>query len=219
MTGTPISLEVDAILFDNDGVLVDSHAEVTEAWTQMANEFDLDGEELLKTAVGVRAIDTLSRYLEEPKLSAAYNRLADLEIALATRTRMLAGAETLLKSLPDSTWTVVTSAPRTLALARWAGAGITVPDQTVTGDDVSAGKPDPEPYLVGAKLLGVDPERCLVFEDSPSGGDAARAAGATVIAVGDQEWRFEPAARVDDLREVRGEALANGGLRLHIEHR
>ena len=198
-------------------MLVDSHAEVTEAWTQMANEFDLDAEELLRTAVGVRAIDTLSRFLSGPQLSAAYDRLADLEITLAKRTSLLSEAEALLQDLPDSIWTVVTSAPRTLAVARWAGAGITVPNRTVTGDDVSRGKPDPDPYLLGAKLLGVDPERCVVFEDSPSGGDAARAAGATVVAVGNQEWSFEPAARVVDLRQVHCEASASSPVRLRIK--
>jgi sugar-phosphatase len=98
---------------------------------------------------------------------------------------------------------VVTSASRDLARARWAGAGLDITGPTVTADDVTSGKPDPEPYLRGAALIGAAPERCVVFEDSASGARAARAAGADVIAVGDDAWDVEPLARVPDLRSVR----------------
>ncbi len=195
-------ISADAILFDNDGVLVDSHREVELAWRKLAAEFDLDAETLLPELIGVRAVDTLSRYLPPDRCRAATRRLEHLEVELATETEPLAGAIDLLAQLDGRRWTIVTSATRKLAEARWAGAGIAVPDKPVTADDVSRGKPDPEPFLVGARLLGVDPRRCLVFEDSPSGGAAAVAAGAMVVAVGSIEWPTPAVARVGDLTAV-----------------
>ncbi len=93
----------------------------------------------------------------------------------------------------------MTSASRRLALARWSGARIPIPTHTVTADDVTRGKPDPEPFVTGASRLGVDIADCLVFEDSESGARAGLSAGARVIAVGDIPWSFEPLARVPDL--------------------
>lgn len=195
-------IEVDAILFDNDGVLVDSHDQVDQAWRQLAGEFDLEADGLLAEVVGARAIDTLRRHLAPDQLDAGVARLEDIEVDLATATQPLAGAIELLKQLPEHQWSIATSASRRLAEARWAGAGIVPPPATVTADDVERGKPDPEPFLAGAKALGVDPTRCVVFEDSAPGGAAGLAAGAAVIAVGGQAWSVEPVARVRDLTEV-----------------
>ncbi|MEL6982755.1 MAG: HAD-IA family hydrolase [Actinomycetota bacterium] len=192
-------IDAEGILFDNDGVLVDSHAQTEQAWRTLADEFDLDIDTLLVELVGCRAADTLGRYLSGDRLSAAVDRLEDLEVELADQTEAGAGAAELLDGLPSDRWTVVTSAARRLAIARWRGAGLPIPPVTVTADDVTRGKPDPEPFLTGAARLGFDPSRCLVFEDSPSGGAAARAAGAAVIAVGAQPWNVEPDARVPDL--------------------
>ena len=103
---------------------------------------------------------------------------------------------------PADRWAIVTSATRRLGVARWTGASLPPAAQSVTFDDVTHGKPHPEPFLAGALRLGVPAERCVVFEDSASGGDAAAAAGASVVAVGGQPWRFTPAARVRDLSHV-----------------
>ncbi len=197
-----VQIEAEAILFDNDGVLVDSHAQTEQAWRTLAIEFGIDIGPLLVELVGRRAADTLSRHLSGSDLDAAVARLEDLEVGLAHLTEPGAGAAELLSRLPTGRWTVVTSAARRLAVARWQGAGLPVPPVTVTAEDVTRGKPDPLPFLVGAERLGIDPTRCLVFEDSPSGGEAARAAGAMVIAVGAQPWPIEPDARIPDLRAL-----------------
>lgn len=197
-----LSIQASAALFDNDGVLVDSHHQVEEAWTQIAEEYNLDIDRLLSELAGVRAHDTLVRYLGEPQLSAAIDRLESIELQLADQTPAIPGSSALLQSLPAGAWTIVTSASRVLALARWAGAGITPPAAVITAEDVSRGKPDPEPFLAGAALLGVPIEDCVVFEDSDSGGRAGQTAGARVVAVGEAPWSFEPFARVKDLSEV-----------------
>ncbi len=201
-SGSAVRIDVDGVLFDNDGVLVDSEAYVDRAWRQLATEFDLDIEMLTAERAGVRAIDTLSRHLAGDALAAAVGRLEDIEVALAADVEALPGAVELCASLPSGSWTIATSASHRLARARWAAAGIPEPASAVTADHVSAGKPDPEPYLLAASRLGLDPSRCVVFEDSPSGAEAARAAGAIPIAVGSVSWAFEPVVRIGDLGAV-----------------
>ncbi len=195
-------IDADAILFDSDGVLVDSHKMVAAAWTEIATTYSLDIDVLLAELAGVRAYDTLSKYLSGGDLDDAIAHLERLEIETAGRTVALPGAIDLVGELPPATFAFVTSASRALAEARWGGAGVSLPPARVTADDVIKGKPDPEPFLVGARLLGIDPERCVVFEDSPSGGEAGKAAGAVVVAVGATPWPFEPVARVADLSAV-----------------
>lgn len=195
-------IEVTAVLFDSDGVLIDSHHQVLVAWKQLSDEFDLDYEKLLGELAGVRSEDTLGRYLPPERARQAVGRLEDLEVELARGSRPLPGALHLLDKLPAESWTIVTSGSRRLAESRWRGAGIPIPPRVITAEDVAAGKPDPEPYLAAARLLEVDPRSCVVFEDSPAGGAAGEAAGATVIAVGNQPWKTEPEARVDDLSRV-----------------
>lgn len=204
-------LEADAVLFDSDGVLVDSHPQVMAAWTRLAHEYGLDTGRILVELVGRRSIDTLSEHLDPERADEACRRLEDLEVDSAVATVAVAGARELLARLPPGRFAFVTSATRRLATARWRGAGLPVPPLLITADDVTAGKPDPAPFLAGAALVGVDPRRCIVFEDSPSGGRAGLAAGATVVAVGRLEWPDTPAARVADLRHITVEAPTGEG--------
>jgi mannitol-1-/sugar-/sorbitol-6-phosphatase len=208
----PTALHVDALLFDSDGVLVDSHAQVDVAWRALADEFTLDFSVLASQLVGVPARQTLARHLAGPRLDAAVDRLEDLEVETAATTSAVSGAPELLAALPARSWAVVTSATRRLGRARWAGAGIPMPTFSITADDVPRGKPAPDPYLAGAGLLGASPSRCVVFEDSAAGGDAAVAAGAAVVAVGDQAWRVVAHVRIPDLTGVRVEAAPGRGL-------
>ncbi len=212
----PTELTVDAILFDSDGVLVDSHQRVEVAWRLLAAEFDLDGDRLLRELVGRRADDTLSAHLPPGPLEEAVARLEDLEVSTAAGTPPIPGAVALLDGLPAHRWAIVTSASRRLASARWRGAGIPVPDTVVTAEDVTRGKPDPEPFVTGARRLGVDPARCLVLEDSAPGGEAARSAGAAVVAVGAQPWTVAPTARIGDLTAMTLVSSPDGSLRVRL---
>jgi len=198
-----MQLICDAVMFDRDGVLVDSHLDGHRAWTQLSSEFGFGlTDEVFAELAGIRPADSLARFLPECQLHEAATRLEDLEVSLAASTDPLPGAVGLLTSLGVDGWAIVTSAGRRLALARWAGAAVPIPRIVVAAEDVTLGKPDPEPYLVGARALGVDASECVVFEDSPSGAAAAFEAGAKVIAVGDQPWPVQPAARVRDLDDV-----------------
>jgi len=96
---------------------------------------------------------------------------------------VLPGAAELLASLPRDRHAIVTSCTRDLAAVRIAATGIGAPEVVVTADDITRGKPDPEPFRRGAELLGFAPERCLVVEDAPAGLASGRAAGCATLAV------------------------------------
>jgi sugar-phosphatase len=216
MSDRTVLLRAEGVLFDSDGVLVDSHAQVDAAWRALAAEFDLDFDVLATQLVGVPARSTLSRHLSGDPLERAIVRLEELEVETAAATAPITGAIELLERLPTHRWAIVTSATRRLGVARWAGAALPSGAHSVTFDDVTRGKPHPEPFLAGARRLGVPAEGCVVFEDSASGGDAASAAGASVVAVGGQPWRFTPAARVRDLSHVSVVEVAAGHVTLAL---
>ncbi|MFM6963778.1 MAG: HAD-IA family hydrolase [Micrococcales bacterium] len=185
-----------ALLFDNDGVLVDSHAAAVAAWNQWASEYAPQLEWDRPENFGVRAEDMVRKWIATPDLfDEANNRINQLEQDSAYETVPIAGAVELTSTLADGTWTVVTSANVNLGRARLLAAGHRVPAELVTGDDVSRGKPDPEPYVLGASRLGFDPVDCVVFEDAVAGAQAAADAGVGLI-VGVGEKALEGLADV-----------------------
>jgi mannitol-1-/sugar-/sorbitol-6-phosphatase len=170
-----------AILFDLDGVLVDSTGSVDLHWRIWARERGIDEEKVVAIAHGVRAIEVIR--IIAPHLDADAE-LRDLEKEEANDHHKLAampGAIELVRSIPDNLWCVVTSGSRYLATERLRMVGVPIPKVMITADDVVNGKPYPEPYLKGAKALGFEPQRCLVIEDAPAGIRAAHAAGMKVI--------------------------------------
>jgi sugar-phosphatase len=108
--------------------------------------------------------------------------IEQIEIDDKEDIEVLGGVQQLLELLPQKYWTIVTSATERLARARLGYAGVRVPERIITADMVENGKPHPEPYLRGAQLLGLNPEDCLVIEDSASGAKAGHAAGCKVLA-------------------------------------
>ncbi|MGA3349824.1 MAG: HAD family hydrolase [Candidatus Sulfotelmatobacter sp.] len=170
-----------AILFDLDGVLVDSTGSVDLHWRVWARERVIDEEKVIAIAHGVRAIEVIR--IVAPHLDADAE-LRDLEKEEANDHHKLAampGAIELVRSIPENLWCVVTSGTRHLATERLRMVGVPVPKAMITADDVVNGKPYPEPYLKGAKALGFEPQECLVIEDAPAGIRAAHAAGMKVI--------------------------------------
>lgn len=178
-----IGLACEGVLFDLDGVLVDSTPSVERSWLRWAARHGLDAEKILAVAHGVRAAETIRAFAPHLDAEAETRVLERAEIEDVTSVVRLPGAEELLHSLPQGSWGIVTSGTRALATARVRQIGLPVPEALVTADDVTNGKPDPACYLAGARLLGVPPERCVVFEDAPAGVRAGRAAGMAVVAV------------------------------------
>lgn len=174
---------VKAILFDLDGVLVDSTEDVRRAWVDWANRKALDPETVVDAAHGRRTTETIALVAPHLDPEREARLLEDSEVANAAATRPLKGAPDLVASLPPTCWAVVTSGSRALAEARIRGAGLPDPRVLITAGDVSRGKPDPEGYVAAADALGVAPGDCIVIEDTPAGIEAGRRGGAAVIAV------------------------------------
>jgi len=172
-----------AVLFDMDGVLVDSTHAVARVWRQWASERGFDAMRVAQMAQGRPSITTIRELLPEADYDAE-NRIVearemqDLEGVVAC-----AGARELLASLPEDRWALVTSSTRPLAEVRLRAAGLPAPTFVVTGSDVQKGKPDPEPFLKAAAMLGFPASDCLVIEDTPAGIVAGRRAGCRVLAL------------------------------------
>jgi sugar-phosphatase len=199
-----ITLTCAAVLFDCDGVLVDSDTAVLRSWTRWAHELDLDPDEVIPTVHGRRAVDTVSHFVAPPERDAALDLINALEIEDAAAVTVIPGAAELLASIPGGRWATVTSGSLDLVHARLAAAGLPIPQTLVTAGDVTQGKPHPEGYLAGARLLGVPPDQCVVVEDAAAGIRAARAAHAGhVLGVGNRDLgQDRPDATVTDLRSV-----------------
>lgn len=172
-----------AILFDLDGVLVDSHECVEAAWRDWAESHGLDVGAVLAEAHGHRSADTIRIVAPHLDADAEAKRL---EAAESTHTRGLKevpGARDLVTRIPDAKWAVFTSGTRRVAEHRLRFAHIPLPPALICAEDVRCGKPDPEGYRAAANRLGAHPADCIVFEDAPTGIAAARAAGAWAIGI------------------------------------
>ncbi len=172
-----------AILFDLDGVLVDSTGSVERQWRIWARERGIDENKVIAVAHGVRAIEVMRIVAPHLNAEAEVRKLESQEAADHDGVAVMPGAPELVHSIPSGRWSVVTSGTRHLASARLRLAGIPVPKVMITADDVANGKPHPAPYLMGAELLGVNPDECLVIEDAPAGIQSAHAGGMKVIAL------------------------------------
>jgi sugar-phosphatase len=171
-----------ALLFDLDGVLIDSTPAVIRVWTQWAVAHGFDPAEVVRVAHGRPSISTIRDYLPHGDHEAENHVVENGEIADLNGVVPLPGARELLEALPPDRWTIVTSCTRPLGTTRLCAAGLPIPTHLVTCDDVKNGKPNPEPYLKGASLLGVAAKDCIVVEDAPAGIRAGKTAGARVIA-------------------------------------
>jgi len=176
-------LDVDAILFDIDGTLVDSTPVVERSWRTWAREYDVDADEVMLVCHGRRSEDTIADFVAPERQTAAVARLSELESADLDGVTALPGAQQLIDALPRERWAAVTSGGRALMTARLTAARLPIPEVMICAEDVSVGKPDPEGYAKAAAALGFDPARCVVVEDAPAGIAAGRAAGAHVLAV------------------------------------
>jgi len=179
-----VEISCRGLLFDLDGVLVDSTPAVARVWTKWAIGHGFDPEETVRNAHWRPSLSTVKELLPnavDPVLEnevIVRGEIEDTEGVVA-----LPGVCDFLRSVPKRRWALVTSCVRPLAQVRLSAAGIPIPEKMITADDVERGKPDPEPYLKGAALLGVPASECVVFEDAPAGIRAGKSAGARVIAL------------------------------------
>ncbi|MEU6441904.1 HAD family hydrolase [Streptomyces sp. NPDC047046] len=178
-----MKLQARALLFDNDGTLMSSLRSVRRCWTRWAVEYGVTEADFARIELhGRPSAEIVADLLPPEKVAEAARRIEDLEVADAEGTEALPGTVALLAGLPAERWAVVTSATRRLARARLSGLGLH-PRTLVAADDITRGKPDPEPYLLGAAKLGFPPGDCVVFEDAPVGLRSAQAAGMRTVAL------------------------------------
>jgi sugar-phosphatase len=195
-------IRCSALLFDLDGVLINSTPAVARVWRRWASEHGFDPEEVLGRAHGRPSLSTVREYLPNANHELENREVERREIADLEGVIPLPGALELLASLPQDRWTIVTSCTRPLAEVRIRAAGLPLPKNLITSNDITHGKPHPEPYLKGASLLGFPPSECVVLEDVPAGVRAGKAADAKVIA-------FKTTVQESALREAGADWILN----------
>ena len=175
-----------AVLFDLDGTLVDSTASVDRSWRHVAQLMGRDPAEIVGKYHGMPGnliLQLVDPTLSEDRIRELNQALLDLETTDTFDVTALPGAAAAMSTLPADRWAIVTSCSTPLAAARLNAANLPSPKTIITADDITHGKPHPEPFLAGARALGFEPQDCLVFEDAPAGVTAAQAAGCTVLGV------------------------------------
>lgn len=170
-------------MFDMDGVLVSSIGSAERCWKRWAAYYGLPNADQVTIPHGVRAIEIARMLKPDVDPVEGLRVIEEMEIADVAGIQVLPGARALLESLPAERWAIVTSATRPLLLARLNAAGLPVPERVVSGEMVTRGKPDPEPYRMGAEMVGAPASACLVVEDAPSGARAGIEAGCRVLGV------------------------------------
>lgn len=178
---TMIEVSCAALLFDLDGVLINSTPAVARVWRHWALERGFDPEEVVARAHGRPSLTTVREYLPNADHEAENREVERREIADLEGVVPLPGALNLLARLPQDYWTIVTSCTRPLAEVRIKAAGLPLPKKLITSNDIQHGKPHPEPFLKGAAVLGFPAQECIVLEDVPAGVRAGKSAGARVI--------------------------------------
>jgi mannitol-1-/sugar-/sorbitol-6-phosphatase len=208
--------DFDAVLFDLDGTLVDSTASVLRSWRRFSHEFGIHPDAVAENH-GRPARALLDMVLPAERVEDGLARVTEIEIEDAVALPRTPGAWEFFESVPEACRAIVTSGASVLAEARLRAAGIPVPAVMVTADDIRRGKPDPEPYLLGAERLGVAPERCLVVEDAVAGVRSGLAAGCAVLALTgttSADELKEAGLVVDALDQLRIEVTADGRVRI-----
>ena len=178
-----MSIRCAAILFDLDGVLVDSAACVEKSWRDWSLKHGLDPERVLAVAHGRRTTETIPSVAPQLNVADEAAALAAIESVSTEGVLEVPGARELLEPLPPNAWAIVTSGVRSVATLRIRHTRLPMPRVLVCADEIERGKPDPQGYLVAAERLGVQPAMCVVIEDTLPGLAASRAAGMRSIGI------------------------------------
>lgn len=181
-------MQCKGFLFDLDGTLVNSLPVVERSWCEWADRFGIAHDEVLNFIHGKQAITSLRHFMagkSEAEIMAEFTRLEEIEANDTEGVVALPGAVELLNHLNQQQipWAIVTSGSVPVAHARHRAGGLPMPEVFVTAEQVTRGKPEPDPYLLGAKLLGLAPQECVVVEDAAAGVLSGLAAHCHVIAV------------------------------------
>lgn len=171
------------VLFDVDGVLLDSEATYRVVWSRWAAGRGLDPAPLWPLLAGRRARDTLAQLVPGLDPAAEVRALRALLLEEQESLPAMDGARELLARLAPGRWALVTSNEEDVVRAQFARLDLPRPRVVVGGSAVTEGKPHPACFAAAAARMGARPRDCLVVEDSPAGVAAGVAAGMTVLAL------------------------------------
>lgn len=186
---------IKAVLFDLDGVILDSNPVIEAFWGSWAEKEGVEfNERVIKETIHGRTtwetIHTLFHQSDATRKQEIYDDGVAYDLVM--KPELVPGVENFMAALTDRRipFMLVTSSPtkRAWHFLKQHRLDRFISD-SITAEDVQRGKPAPEPYLKGAGKLGIDPANCLVFEDSDSGITSAITAGMQVIAVNNPEFR------------------------------
>ncbi|WP_157968090.1 HAD-IA family hydrolase [Edaphovirga cremea] len=186
-----LKLNCKAFIFDLDGTLVDSTACVENVWRIWSERYQQDEDTVMSVVHGRPIEDTLKLVSPHFLTPEHVQEVKDIALEQMKDVMEIAGARSFLSSLPLFSWAVATSGPRNVSLQSMHAAKLPTPLVLVTADDVAEGKPSPEPYLTAVERLGVSPDECVIFEDSPAGVASGFNAGCTVVALGKKAQHIE----------------------------
>jgi mannitol-1-/sugar-/sorbitol-6-phosphatase len=178
-----LNISVRAVLFDMDGVLISSIEADERSWLRWARLHGMEDTFSIHSTHGRRTVDTIHAIRPDLDLTTEAKRMEDFDAEDTEGLKVYPGVRELLSGLPPNQWSIVTSASDRIMRRRLGALNVPVPPRVVTSESVRLGKPNPDPYLLGASQLGFAPADCLVLEDAPSGIRAAKTAGCFVIAV------------------------------------
>lgn len=216
-----MAIKCSALLFDLDGVLIDSSPAVHRVWAKWAMERGLDPDAVVAHVHGRPSLSTVRHFLPDADHEMENRAVERREIDDVEGIIVLPGAAELLKSLPPDRWTIATSCTRRLAEVRLRAAGLPIPQCMITSTDVTRGKPHPEPFVKAAAKLGFPASDCIVLEDAPAGVLAGKAAGARVVALrttfSEAELRAARADFIVDSCADISVTQSAGGLTLHLK--
>jgi sugar-phosphatase len=181
--GEIVSIVIRAVLFDMDGVLISSIAADERSWLRWAKLHGMQDNFSIHSTHGRRTIDTIRVLRPDLDPTVELNRMEEFDAEDTLGLTLYPGVRDLLAELSPAQWSIVTSASERVMRHRLGILGVSLPLHVVTADQVNSGKPNPEPYLLGAAQLGVKPADCLVIEDAPSGIRAGKSSGSPVLAV------------------------------------
>lgn len=213
-----MSFSCTAVIFDLDGVIIDSDAAIEERWKQWAERQDIPFEDIEAVYHGRSMVEVIEKVAPGLDAEAEVERMDDVVTAAPDSVRAFDGVNEILDSVPSERWAIATSARRRTATNRLNHVGLPTPNVFITANDVKRSKPAPDTYLLAAERLQVDPPDCIVFEDAPSGVEAAHRAGATVIGVAattDAEALSEADAVIPSMAAVDIELNKQGTLTVH----
>jgi len=220
------AVKCKGFLFDLDGTLVDSLAVVERAWSHWGQSRGIAPDEVLAFIHGKQAITTLRHFMagaSAEEIQQEFSALEQLEAGDTDGIKALPGALQLLATLNELQvpWAIVTSGSEPVASARHRVAGLPVPEIFVTAERVERGKPEPDAYLLGASLLGLEPEECVVVEDAAAGILSGLAAGCHVVAVNapaDSPRLEDVDMALTSLEELVIHREADGSVNVHRRH-